>query len=199
MRVWYCEHSICAPNGQFAQTDESELQDWAVAMNDRFDARSDDPKYDGAAAIRDCANMFMKYHKVAVRFSPPCNGRQVEAPPPGDSDSEDDNIDDEYPYVDAYLTETVMLEPVHKAVSKEQQMISAIEREFQKLDLSQLREEGIHVMAMKENPLAWRVVMFNFPEDTPIAKGLEDYCKQFGIVSLFVSMDVSCDVERCVV
>ena len=49
---------------QFVQSDDSSLQEWALTMNDKFASRMDDAKYDGVAAIRDCALMFLKHHKV---------------------------------------------------------------------------------------------------------------------------------------
>jgi len=77
---------------------------------------------------------------------------------------------------------TQLTEPVIKQQSKESHLTSLLNSEYKKLDVAELRDQGIHVTPMKENPLAWRVVMFNFPEDTPIAIGLEEYRRQFGIV-----------------
>lgn len=57
---------VCVCALQYLQTDESDLIDWAMRVNDKLENKQDDDQFDAAAALQQCALAYFKEKKVCV-------------------------------------------------------------------------------------------------------------------------------------
>eukprot|EP00698_Gefionella_okellyi_P008422 TRINITY_DN2090_c0_g1_i1.p1 TRINITY_DN2090_c0_g1~~TRINITY_DN2090_c0_g1_i1.p1 ORF type:complete len:609 (+),score=112.73 TRINITY_DN2090_c0_g1_i1:252-1829(+) len=164
-----------------------ELMDWAMTMADKFDAKQGDPKYDAAAAMKDCALQYAKGHKVDL------SAIEVEDASSAASPTGEQEFDDQSYIPPADLQRDLSRVPLERMTPTER-LIHSLEGEYQKLGVAALRDEqGIYVIIDKSQPLSWMITLFNFPQDSHIGQDLQEYRSRYGISDVLVEARFTTD------